>query len=78
MARLTPHDLVKRVLDQDPLELGGRAYSLPEFLEVLGDQSAPGSVEKMAEALSQHLGLRVGTRTIIRWRDDNTPRRDTL
>ena len=77
MARLRPYDLVKRVLAEDPLELDGRFYTLPEFLEVLGGKDAPASAERMADALSRHLGLRVGVRTIIRWRDENTRRRDT-
>lgn len=77
MARLRPYDLVERVLARDPLELGGRFYTLPELLEVLGDRDAPATVEGMADALSEHLGVRVGVRTIIRWRDENTRRRDT-
>lgn len=77
MARLRPYDLVERVLARDPLELGGRFYTLPELLEVLGDRDAPATVEGMADALSEHLGVRVGVRTIIRWRDENARRRDT-
>ena len=77
MARLRPYDLVERVLERDPLELGGRVYTLPELLEVLGDRDAPATVEGMADALSEHLGVRVGVRTIIRWRDENTRREDT-
>src|SRR5690606_20265738 len=44
MARLRPYDLVERVLARDPLELGGRFYTLPELLEVLGDRDAPATV----------------------------------